>query len=150
VDGSESLAELHLDLGALPTTVASLEGALAVAGNKAWFAVQSQTVQNTLIAGVIQNFEFVYELSIKMTRRQIELESDSPSEVDQTNFRDMLRIAGEKGLIADTEAWFVYRRMRNMSAHTYDQDKARQVYRDIQGFMVDARALLARLEARNG
>jgi hypothetical protein len=37
-----------------------------------------------------------------------------------------------------------------MSAHTYDQDKARQVYRDIQAFVVDARALLARLEARNG
>jgi nucleotidyltransferase substrate binding protein (TIGR01987 family) len=144
------LAEPHLDLSALRNAVASLEGALAIVGDTAWFSAQSQTVQNTLIAGVIQNFEFVYELSIKMIRRQIELESDSPTDIDQTNFRDLLRIAGERGLIAETEAWFVYRKMRNMSAHTYDQDKARQVYQDIQAFMGDARALLARLEARNG
>ncbi len=30
------------------------------------------------MAGVIQNFEFVFELSTKMLRRQIERESDTP------------------------------------------------------------------------
>jgi hypothetical protein len=63
-------------------------------------------VQDILMAGVIQNFEFVYKLSIKMIRRQIELESASPEEIDKTNFWDMVRVAGEKGLIADVEAWF--------------------------------------------
>jgi nucleotidyltransferase substrate binding protein (TIGR01987 family) len=61
----------------------------------------------------------------------------------------MLRIAAEKALIADVEAWFGYRRMRNLSAHTYDQQKARQVYQDTLTFVADARALLACLEARN-
>ncbi|NOR69735.1 MAG: hypothetical protein GQ532_08610 [Methylomarinum sp.] len=34
------------------------------------------------MAGVIQNFEFVYELSIKMLKRQMELEVASPEDID--------------------------------------------------------------------
>jgi len=141
--------EPGLDLSALRSALASLEGSLEVVGNSAWFSEQSVIVQNTLIAGVIQNFEFVFELSIRMMRRQLEREADSPDEVDQTNFRDMLRIAAEKSLIADVEAWFAYRRTRNISAYTYNHE-AWQVYKDTLTFVNDARALLARLEARNG
>ena len=137
------------DLSALRNAVASLEGALEAVGNSSWFIQQSSNVQNTLIAGVIQNFEFVYELSIKMIRRQIEWDSDSPDEVDQTSFRAVLRIAAEKGLIADVEAWYFYRKMRSVSAHTYDPAKDRQVYQDILTFINDARSLLVRLEARD-
>lgn len=144
------MSETRLDLSALRNAVASLEGSLDVVGNSAWFSQQSAIVRNTLMAGVIQNFEFVFELSIRMMRRQLERESDSPDEIDQTNFRDMLRIAAEKSLIADVEAWFAYRRTRNISAHTYDHAKAWQVYQDTLTFVKDARALLARLEARNG
>jgi nucleotidyltransferase substrate binding protein (TIGR01987 family) len=115
--------EPRLDLTALRKAIASLEGGLAVVSNRTWFEAQLPVVQNTLIAGVIQNFEFVYELSVKMIRRQIELEPDRPNEVDETSFRDVLRLAGEKGLIANVEAWFFYRRMRNVSAHTYDHEK---------------------------
>ena len=64
------------------------------------------------------------ELSIKMIRRQIEIESSSPNEVDEGNFHEVLRVAGEKALIADVGAWFRYRKMRNMTAHTYDHEKA--------------------------
>jgi len=138
-----------LDLGALQKAIASLEDGLDVVSDAAWFNAQTAPVQNTLIAGVIQNFEFVYEIGIKMIKRVIELESASPNEVDETNFREVLRVAAEKGLIADIEAWFRYRKMRNISAHTYDHDKAQQVYQGTLGFMVDARDLLQRLEARN-
>jgi nucleotidyltransferase substrate binding protein (TIGR01987 family) len=144
------MTEPHLDLSPLRKAVASLERALEIVGNKSWLDAQPRDMQDILIAGVIQNFEFVYELSVKMIRRQIELGSDSPDEVDKTYFRDMLRIAGEKGLISDVEAWFYYRKMRNLSTHTYDQEKARQVYQDTLTFIKDARALLAVLEAHNG
>jgi hypothetical protein len=36
--------------------------------------------------------------------------------------------------------------MRNITAHTYDHQKAQQVYEGTQAFMLDARLLLARLE----
>lgn len=139
----------QLDLSALQEAVASLTDGLEVVSDPLWFNAQSEKVRNTLIAGVIKNFEFVYEISVKMLKRQIELESASPTEVDESNFREVLRAAGEKGLIADVEAWFKYRKMRNITAHTYDHDKAQQVYVDTLTFIADARALLQALEARN-
>ena len=138
-----------LDLGALQKAISSLEEGLGVVSGTGWFNAQTAAVQNTLIAGVILNFEFVYEISIKMIKRVIELESASPNEVDETNFRDVLRVAAEKGLIADVEAWFKYRKMRNVTAHTYDHEKAKQVYQGTLEFIVDGRALLQKLEARN-
>lgn len=138
-----------LGLQALRSVVASLGDGLEVVSDPVWFNQQSDKVRNTLISGVIKNFEFVYEIGIKMVRRQIELESASPTEVDESNFREVLRVAGEKGLIADVEAWFKYRKMRNITAHTYDHDKAQQVYLDTLKFIGDARALLHALEARN-
>lgn len=143
------MSDTHLDLSALRNAIRSLEDGLEVVSNSEWFNAQSSKVQNTLIAGVIQNFEFVYEISIKMIKRQIEAESASPDEVDETNFRDVLRVAAEKGLIADVEAWFKYRKMRNITAHTYDHEKAQQVYQDTLIFIGDARALLQKLEKRN-
>lgn len=139
-----------LDLGALRSALASLEDGLEVVRDTSWFSQQTSKVQNTLIAGVIQNFEFVYEVGYKMLRRQIELEAASPADVDESNFRDVLRLAGEKGLITDVEAWFRYRQMRNITANTYDHEKAQKVYEGTLVFINDARALLASLEARNG
>ena len=88
-----------LDLGALQNAISSLEDSLGVVSDTGWFNAQTLPVQNTLVSGVIQNFEFVYEISIKMIKRLIELESASPNEVDETNFRDVLRVAAEKGLV---------------------------------------------------
>lgn len=138
-----------LDLSALQNALASLEDGLEVVSDSHWFSQQSSKVQNTLMAGVIQNFEFVYEISVKMLRRQIEAESASPEEVDAASFRDLLRTAGEKGLINNVETWFKYRQMRNITAHTYDHEKAQIVYQGTLAFIEDARALLQILEARN-
>ena len=136
----------RLDLSALRQTLASLQDGLEVVEDQSWFKQQPAKVQNTLIAGVIQNFEFVYEVSFKMLRRQLELEAASPDEFDAGNFRDVLRAGAEKGLVGNVENWFTYRQMH----HTYDHGKAMQVYQGTLKFISDARALLAALEQRNG
>ena len=138
-----------LDLSALQDAISSLGDGLEVVSDPNWFNDQSDKVQNTLISGVVKNFEFVYEISIKMLKRVIERESASPTEVDESNFKNLLRAAGEKGLITDVEAWFKYRKMRNITADTYDHQKAHQVYQNSLGFIIDARALLGALERRN-
>lgn len=135
-----------LDLSSLRQALSSLEDSLDVVRDTEWFLQQTDKVRHTLIAGVIQNFEFVYEISTKMLRRRLELDALNPSEVDFANFREVLRMGAEKGLIKDVTAWFGYRQMRNITAHTYDHQKAQQVYEGTQNFMSDARALLARLE----
>jgi nucleotidyltransferase substrate binding protein (TIGR01987 family) len=139
-----------LDLSALHSAITSLDDGLAVVGDTSWFNAQGIKVRNTLIAGVIQNFEFVYEISVKMLRRQLEAESDSPAALDQASFRELLRLGAEKGLINDVEAWFGFRQMRNITAHTYDHAKAQQVYEGTQAFLTHARDLLASLESRHG
>jgi nucleotidyltransferase substrate binding protein (TIGR01987 family) len=137
-----------LDLSPLRQALTSLEDSLRVVADEAWLQNQSAAVRNTLFAGVIQNFEFVYELGTKMLRRQIEAETDTPGETDQLGFRDLLRVGAEKGLIGDVEAWFRYRQMRGTTSHTYDLAKAQQVYEGVRPFVADARALLSALERR--
>ena len=138
-----------LDFSALKNAIHSLQEGIAVVNDSHWFDAQPEAVRNTLIAGVIQNFEFVYELSIKMLKRQLEAEAASLTEIDESSFRDVLRLAAEKGLIVDVQRWFDYRTMRNATAHTYDHEKAAQVYRDTASFIEDAIILLKQLEKRN-
>jgi nucleotidyltransferase substrate binding protein (TIGR01987 family) len=138
-----------LDLSAFRDAVTSLKDAIGVVNDTAWFSVQTAEVQKTLLAGVIQNFEFVYELSVKMIRRQLEKSAASPTEVDFSDFRDVLRSAAEKGLIEDVEAWFRYRKMRNVTSHTYNDEKAQQVYEETTGFLEHAASLLKRLDDHN-
>jgi len=52
-----------LDFSALQQAIKSLAEAIDVVADEQWFKQQKITVQHTLIAGVIQNFEFVYELT---------------------------------------------------------------------------------------
>lgn len=137
-----------LDLTSLRQALASLQDAKELVDDAVWLEGQPPRVRNTVVAGLIWNFEFVYELGVKMIRRQLELEAASPTEVDETSFRDLLRLAGERGLVADVEAWFGYRRLRNITAHTYDQGKARLVLDGLAPFVGDAQLLLQALEAR--
>lgn len=138
-----------LDFSALQQANHSLSDAIDVVENEQWFNQQKKAVQNTLIAGVIQNFEFSYELSIKMLKRQMEKESASPDEIDFTSYRGMLRLAAEKGLVQHIDSWFEYRQMRNITSHTYDHEKARQVYEMTSCFLKDAGELQAKLEQRD-
>jgi nucleotidyltransferase substrate binding protein (TIGR01987 family) len=139
-----------LDLSSLRNAIVSLREGIGIVSDEQWFNAQTEAVRNTLIAGVIQNFEFVYELSIKMMRRRIEVEAASPTEADHGDFRNLLRTAAEKGLIADVEAWFGYWKMRNITAHTCDHEKATSVYKGTLAFIGDAQALLDALDTRNG
>jgi hypothetical protein len=65
------MTSTSLDLTPLRLSLSSLEDGLDVVRDLAWFQQQSDKVRHTLIAGVIQNFEFVYEISTKMLRRRL-------------------------------------------------------------------------------
>lgn len=97
----------------------------------------------------IQRFEYTYELCIKSLRRQLETMSDSPAEIDALGYRDMIRVAAEKGLIDNEAVWFGYRQLRNITSHVYDPAKAQSVFAELPQFLRDASALLAKLLATN-
>ena len=56
----------------------------------------------------IQRFEYCFELSWKMLKRQIENEMGNTAEIDSYSKRTLFRVAAERGLIESPEPWFVY------------------------------------------
>ncbi len=113
-----------------------------------WGAV-SEDMQETLRAGVIQNFEVAYEQSWKMLQRWMR-NNISPEEAEHPRTRkELFRIAARKGLIQDPTPWFEYAEARNMTSHTYDEDNAVCVFETAKKFASDADFLLRRLEELN-
>jgi nucleotidyltransferase substrate binding protein (TIGR01987 family) len=96
--------------------------------------------------GVIQRFEFTYELSWKMLKRY--LEEYSLEKADGLNNRELFRIGWEQGLISDPEKWFHYLKMRNQTSHVYDKAKAIAVYAAARVFLPDAQHLLKQLKEK--
>ena len=95
--------------------------------------------------GLIQRFEFAYDLAHRMLRRQLESVSANPDQVDRLSFADLIRSVIEQGLISsDWSAWRAWREMRSTTSHTYDDAKALQVVEGIPGFLAEAQDLAER------
>lgn len=97
---------------------------------------------------VIQRFEYTYELAWKMIKRQLEAEAAVPAEIDMLSFRSLMREAAEKGMIQSFEPWLVYRDQRNITSHTYNQEKAKSVFETAKEFLPVAQRLLFDLRDR--
>ena len=110
---------------------------------------ETATVQEKIVLrdGVIQRFEFTFELSWKMLKRY--LEEFGLEKVDSLNNRDLFRVGFEQGLLDAPAAWFHYLKMRNQTSHIYDADKAAAVFASARDFQQAAQDLLNRLEAKS-
>jgi nucleotidyltransferase substrate binding protein (TIGR01987 family) len=75
--------------------------------------------------GLIQRFEFTYELSHKMLKRYVKQTAASPAEIDRMSFADLIRTGNAQGLLrSDWPAWRRFREMRARTSHTYNLDLA--------------------------
>jgi len=138
-----------IDLSSLGKAVDSLGRAIGTSMDQTKMQALDQVQRDTIRAGVIQNFEFTYELCWKMLKRRLEADAPNAEAVDQMSFRDLIRAGAESGLIKDPKRWFTYRRQRNITSYTYDDDKAEDVYKTAVEFVHDARDLLSMLKERN-
>lgn len=130
-----------LELTSLEKALSSLEQAIVRS--------QREPLDEEVRDSVIQRFEYSYELSWKMLKRQLEIDSPTPVSIDAMGFKEMIRESAERGLINNPESWFEYRRQRNMISHTYNEAQARQVYKTALVFIQDAKTLLQNLKQRN-
>lgn len=97
--------------------------------------------------GLIQRFEFTYELSHKMLKRYLEQTSPNPAEFDGMSFQDLIRTGNEKGfLLGNWTDWRRYREMRSRTRHTYDENTAIQVVFGIPQFLEEAKYLVQSLQ----
>lgn len=99
--------------------------------------------------GLVQRFEFTYELSHKMLRRFLEATAANPTEFDEADFQYLIRTANEQGLLLGAwPQWRVYRDMRSKTSHTYDEAVALNVVSGIPAFLKEAQVLLGQLQRR--
>jgi nucleotidyltransferase substrate binding protein (TIGR01987 family) len=132
---------VDLDLTSFAKALATLDRAIRRS--------RSEPEDEEVRDSVIQRFEYTYELAWKMLKRRLELDSPSPQSVDALSFRDLIREGAERGLVDTPQAWFGYREMRNITSHTYNEEKARQVYEAALRFYDDASLLHDRLSLKN-
>lgn len=104
---------------------------------------------STFRTAAVKSFEYVYELSVRLVRRALELKAVSSAEIDEMDFKTLIRTAAEKGLVDDPLPWYLFREKRNITAHTYDQTKAIDVLSVVPQLLDRARFLLARLKEQD-
>lgn len=83
-----------------------------------------------IIDGVIQRFEFTFELSWKLMK--IYLEYTGISEMKSP--RAVIREAFSYGLIEDGEQWIDMMVDRNKTSHLYDEDEAKLIYDKVKEY----------------
>lgn len=136
-----SQPEIKLDVTSLVKAIASLQEALSAA---------QKEPQNSLFRDAcIQRFEYTYELCCKMIKRYLEMSESSAIVVDAMSLPALVRTASEKGILfRDWPAWRTYRDARNNTSHTYNEQKAKEVFAIIPDFFQDAEYLLQQIQQR--
>jgi nucleotidyltransferase substrate binding protein (TIGR01987 family) len=110
---------------------------------------ESEPRNEQLRDGLIQRFEFTYELSHKMLRRYLKETTASPDEIERMPFADLIRTGNAQGLLREGwPAWRRFREMRARTSHTYDAKVASQVVSVIPAFLEEAEHLYAELQRR--
>lgn len=86
----------------------------------------------------IQRFEYSIELSWKTSMKLLG---------SQTKFaKPALREMARANLISDIEKWFAFVEARNKTSHSYDEDVASAIYKQIELFYDEAQNLLKLLK----
>lgn len=135
------MADFALDLSPLANAVNRLDEGIA--------RYQTDTTDTQIRDGLIQRFEFTYEISHKMLKRYMEMASATPEQFDGMPFQDLIRSGNEQGLLlSDWPRWRTFRDMRSKTSHTYDEAKALEVVAEIPAFLREAKFLLGQLKDR--
>ncbi|MDR6462678.1 nucleotidyltransferase substrate binding protein [Chryseobacterium sediminis] len=73
--------------------------------------------------GLIQSFEFTYELAWKVMQDYAEYQGNT----DITGSRDAIRIAARTSLISKANLWMEMIESRNSTSHTYNEETANEI-----------------------
>jgi nucleotidyltransferase substrate binding protein (TIGR01987 family) len=135
------MGDIALDLSPLTKAIARLDEGIA--------RYLLDTSDTQIRDGLVQRFEFTYEISHKMLKRYLELVSASPQQFDDMPFQDLIRSGNERGLLlSDWPVWRKFRDMRAKTSHTYNEAVALEVVAEIPVFLKEAMYLRDQLLAR--
>ncbi len=86
----------------------------------------------------IQRFEFCVELAWKNAKKVMGSSTGAPKMI--------VREMAQSGLIKDPQIWLDAIEKRNLSAHTYNEDLAIEVYNFAKSFLSEFENLISKLE----
>lgn len=98
---------------------------------------QNVELHKALRDSCIQRFEFCVELSWKISVKMLGLDTKAPNPA----FREM----AQNNLIQDPQIWFEFLLARNKTSHSYDEDVAREVYKEVARLIPELDKLLLKL-----
>ena len=135
---------MGIDLTSFSDAINSLRSAIEAYSNTS--LPDGSVEKETMRDGVIQRFEYTFELSWKMLKRYLQMYGLERS--DTLTAKELFRIGCEQGMLDKVEAWFDYHLARNKTSHTYNRVIAEGVYEVARLFVNDAQFLLDRLKEK--
>ncbi len=140
----ETSTDQILDLTDYANAVASLERSVT-----SYKTETEGEYKEVLRDSSIQRFEYVFEFSHKILRRYLSWHIPMPQlKVSELSFAELVRTANEHGLFTESyEVWSNYRKMRNITSHTYNEDAAEQVLEIIPAFLEEVKKFLSKMQA---
>jgi nucleotidyltransferase substrate binding protein (TIGR01987 family) len=108
---------------------------------------QTEPGDEQLRDGLIQRFEFTYELSHRTLRRYLVEAAASPDAVAAMPFADLIHVGNTQGLLrSEWPIWRRFREMRSRTSHTDDAGTAAEVVVALPVFLAEVEHLLVELE----
>lgn len=95
-------------------------------------ALNLQDINDVIIDGIIQRFEFTFELSWKLMKEYLKHEG-----IEVNSPRSTIREAFSIGLIENGDKWISMLTDRNKTSHIYDEDESREIYLSINNIYAD-------------
>ncbi len=92
------------------------------------FIIKSQYLNELETQGLIQCFEYCYELAWNTIKDFYENQGESNIQ----GSKDAIRLAFKRGLISDGEGWMQMLADRNQTSHSYDENLAQSIRHNIQ------------------
>ena len=121
---------MNIEFGIVDNALASLCKAL------------SQPPKNDLERdGVIQRFEYSFELIWKVAKRVL-----NRAGVPSASPRAVIRHLAQQGFLENAEGWLTFLNARNYTSHTYNEAVAMWVFSQCEPFAQAAEKLLAKLK----
>lgn len=127
-----------MNISALQNTLKSLKDA---------YSEYNKTQNEYVRDSVIQRFEYTYAFAVKFIQRYIELNIPNQEDLSTLTFNQLIRQANEMGiLLNDLEQWIIYRQKRNITSHTYNIEKAKEVISIVGKFIEEIEYLITKLK----
>ena len=135
-----------VDLTSLENCLASVQRAYAGLLGKPAESFEYEIYRSACV----KEFELLLEVTVKVVKRVLREYVTSTGALAEMTFKEVLRTAAHSNLLtlAEVDKWFLYRDIRNGSAHEYGADLATRVITVLPAFIQSSESLLTTLRRR--